>query len=589
MLKKIHKHLIVIFACSAVVLAGIALLTTRKILAQKDSINGTGDDLAKEELKSDSNSPTLTPIPYIAPTPALTPATYYSTTVTKENVNITPSFEFSFPKVNSVVTGIITFKGTVESANKVEFYAIKRGTIDPKKYLGTAIRDKENGDNIWILNYNSKQMPNGDYEIFARVKNVYGSYESKKIPFLIRNEVAMVNPNTNKNSSASSVNSNSSSISTTTSTQAPTTTPTPVPNPTANSDSNKTTNDQLTTGNQSQLTTNSNNQTDEVSENQENDLKIETASNKEAVEIKLENQTLTQEQEAIKNDNTLTETEKNQKLVLIEQRKQELRKKFISRQELERIYVAEKNGETKNVKQIKELLKEDSDGDGLPDHEEERLGTDPFSADSDEDGFLDGDEVKGGFDPLKYSAGDKSDKIVYQEPKVAGSENDLYEVTAVDYAKKTSQNDDSKSATQSPIVLKGKALPSSFVTLFIYSSDPIVVTVKTNDDGSWSYVLDKELADGTHEVYAAVTDNTGAITAKSKAFAFIKTAQAIEKIGTKENLQTEKRGIIEEKQKEMIVFVVLISITALLLAFASVLLFIKHHLSEQQNLTNVPK
>lgn len=560
MLKKIHKHLIVIFACSAVALAGIALLTTRKILAQT-SIIGTNNDLIKEEL-------TPTPMPYVAPTPTPVPITYYSTTVIKETVNIMPSFEFSFPKVNSVVTGIITFKGTVESADKVEFYAIKKGTIDPKKYLGTAITDKENGDNIWMLDYNSKQMPNDDYEIFARVKNVYGSYESKKIPFSIRNEVNI----------AFSANSNPS----------PTPTPTPISNPTANSDSIKTTNDQLKMGDQSQMTTNLNNQTDSAIENQENDLKVETVSNKEAIEIKLENQTLTQEQEAIKNDNTLTEAEKNQKLALIEQRKQELRKKFVSRQELERIYIAEKNSETKNTKRIKELLKEDSDGDGLPDHEEDRLGTDPFSADSDGDGFLDGDEVKGGFDPLKYSAGDKSDKIFYQEPKVAGAENDLYEITTVEYAKKNIQKKDSMSAAQSPIVLAGKALPSSFVTLFIYSSDPIVVTVKTNDDGSWSYVLDKELSDGSHEVYAAVADNMGKITAKSKAFTFVKTAQAIEKIGTKENFQTEKRGIIEEKQKEMIVFVVLISITALLLAFASVLLFIKHHLGEQQNLTNIP-
>ena len=41
----------------------------------------------------------------------------------------------------------------------------------------------------------------------------------------------------------------------------------------------------------------------------------------------------------------------------------------------------------------------DSDGDGLSDAEEERLGTDPTNPDSDGDGILDGDEVTLGTDP----------------------------------------------------------------------------------------------------------------------------------------------------------------------------------------------
>lgn len=43
----------------------------------------------------------------------------------------------------------------------------------------------------------------------------------------------------------------------------------------------------------------------------------------------------------------------------------------------------------------------DSDGDGLTDDEERRLGTNPFNPDTDGDGISDGDEVRMGLDPLR--------------------------------------------------------------------------------------------------------------------------------------------------------------------------------------------
>lgn len=43
----------------------------------------------------------------------------------------------------------------------------------------------------------------------------------------------------------------------------------------------------------------------------------------------------------------------------------------------------------------------DSDGDGLSDEDERRIGTDPFRKDTDGDGIPDGDEVRLGLDPLK--------------------------------------------------------------------------------------------------------------------------------------------------------------------------------------------
>lgn len=172
----------------------------------------------------------------------------------------------------------------------------------------------------------------------------------------------------------------------------------------------------------------------------------------------------------------------------------------------------------------------DTDGDGISDKEEIRLGLSPKSADTDKDGFLDGDEIKNGFDPLKFSGGDKSDKIVFESPKeVAASagnetagkkENDNR--FRVDTIQLVETGSDGKKATR----FSGKALPNMFITLYIYS-DPIIVTVKTDADGNWTYDLDKELPDGDHEIYVAVTDNVGKISAQSEALPFVKTAQAV--------------------------------------------------------------
>ena len=53
-----------------------------------------------------------------------------------------------------------------------------------------------------------------------------------------------------------------------------------------------------------------------------------------------------------------------------------------------------------------------------------------------------------------------------------------------------------------------------------------IVTVQTEADGSFEYTFSKELEDGQHEVFVAITDNTGSIVAQIEAFTFIKQAQA---------------------------------------------------------------
>jgi len=76
------------------------------------------------------------------------------------------------------------------------------------------------------------------------------------------------------------------------------------------------------------------------------------------------------------------------------------------------------------------------------------------------------------------------------------------------------------------IILKGQALPNSFVTVYIYST-PIIVTVKTDSQGGWQYVLNKELENGDHTIYTATVNNSGNIVAKSNGYLFTKTAAAV--------------------------------------------------------------
>ena len=80
--------------------------------------------------------------------------------------------------------------------------------------------------------------------------------------------------------------------------------------------------------------------------------------------------------------------------------------------------------------------------------------------------------------------------------------------------------------TASKIACRGKGLPDSFVTLYIFSI-PIVVTVKTDAEGNWDYTLDKELEDGSHQVYVGITDVKGKVVVRSNPVPFVKTASAI--------------------------------------------------------------
>ncbi len=188
-----------------------------------------------------------------------------------------------------------------------------------------------------------------------------------------------------------------------------------------------------------------------------------------------------------------------------------------------------------------EKVGKDGDQDGLSDAEEDRLGTNPAVLDTDGDGFSDGDEIRAGFDPLKYSQGDKSDKIIFESPQTTIiRENDSLKDTR--YTVRKIERSRSEKTGQPITKFSGTGLPNSIVTVFVYSN-PIVIVVKTDASGNWSYELDRDLEDGNHEVYVAVTDNIGRVTATSPAVPFVKTAEAI----TMETASAGTQGAIESK------------------------------------------
>jgi len=172
----------------------------------------------------------------------------------------------------------------------------------------------------------------------------------------------------------------------------------------------------------------------------------------------------------------------------------------------------------------------DTDGDGISDFDEITLyKTDPNQADSDNDGFTDGVEIIKGFNPNDAAA---EAVIVYQSPKESAGvvTTQKLQVSEVLPEVELSAND---GVTNVRAVVKGIGLPNSFVTLYVFST-PTIVTVRTEADGTFEYTFTKELEDGQHEVFVALTDNAGAIVAQSEQFTFVKEAQAFTPVDAQE-------------------------------------------------------
>lgn len=215
----------------------------------------------------------------------------------------------------------------------------------------------------------------------------------------------------------------------------------------------------------------------------------------------------------------------------------------------------------------------DSDGDGIPDDIEKRIGTNPAEADTDGDGYKDSEEILNGYNP--FGAGKKEitlspierdiiENIALEQPKANGTEKDTLTVENIkNVALGASEGQPQKN---DGYMISGKAEPNSVATLYIYSDIPVVTTVTTDQYGNWEYHFDQPLEDGSHEIYIAINDNTGKIVNKSKPFAFpVKEAKAVS--------PSDLANLNEGASKGFANMVYLYIFSALILIFFGILAF----------------
>ncbi len=93
--------------------------------------------------------------------------------------------------------------------------------------------------------------------------------------------------------------------------------------------------------------------------------------------------------------------------------------------------------------------------------------------------------------------------------------------------------------------------------------------MKTDSEGNWTYELDKELENGEHGAYVAITDNTGKITGKSEPIAFVKTAEAVTVIPAASAVNAETtRPVTQHRANRDIFLLIAIMVSALAVALA---------------------
>lgn len=464
-----------------------------------------------------------------------------------------PKPVFIYPQEVTVLTGQVEVALGVKDALSVEFYLRRQESLVPID-LGIGVLSSPD---IWKFSWNTISTPNGNYILFPKITNKYGTYLDTEITIQVNNIVVI------EEEKIQTVEEELQSTQQQIEEQAQET-----------SAALEATKEEI------------NKETGTLNEQVENNLNTVVEKVQETAQLEMQINNLGEEKEIIeqkiaRSKSELEEVQEKEIDPLIKDKTEILQGYELEKQEKENQILAFQGKLEENKKEIEKLLKKiteeiveiaesgrkqevrekiqalfngletqvygiekakveiaerlskDSDNDNISDIEEIRLGTNPVNPDSDGDGYIDGQEILNNFNPLNPSP---AEKIIYQDvKKVKPKMTDIYKVERIEMTV--------SGAGQSFLKFEGKGLPNSFVTLYVYSS-PIIMTTKTDENGNWIYILEKPLDEGQHEVYVAVTNNKGEVTARSEVFPFIKTAGAVVALAAPSSLSSEAVGVV---------------------------------------------
>lgn len=442
--------------------------------------------------------------------------------------------KYTDPNIEIIVDSSKPLSGTVNVGVRVALADFIELYVQPKssanqRYLGLA---RKVDTTLWRYALNSKNLPNGEYRIFAKVKNKYGIFSEDSDWVRVYNETITI-------SEQEDIKYQEDAVRVASETTVQTTVLYPTNISSSDSGSSLQTNQVSPEQQLDDLIAAQAEETDstpdEVSEGYNQLVQVYKAELEEALQALAVAYRSTDQNQIDQANNRINR-------IVADITQSAIRasvKEDIIRHTDERIqYLV--NRIKSDVDRTNEIIQkrtgkdasQDSDGDGITDFDEVTIyRTDPRVADSDSDGFVDGVEVLNGYDPTDSTP---EVAVAFESPQDVGVVREdllaVYTIATEDFnaGKEISDNTttSTNAAKKSPVaVITGKALPNSFATLFVFST-PIVVTVRTESDGSWMYRFDKELEDGNHQVYVGITDNAGKIVAKSRPLSFTKQAEA---------------------------------------------------------------
>lgn len=464
--------------------------------------------------------------------------------------------EISFNR-DGDLSGFVDMSITTSPVDKVELFVMQQMAITPQ-FLGLAQKESETK---WKFSWQTKNSPNGDYYLFARLKSAYGTFDAGKQKITVSNtamdvfsdeQVKLIETFNEVDSKLIKITEENISQDDSNTESEVVTYVEPVSSFVEIMDID----DEVRVDVKQLLTA------FRIKLNEK--LSLLAKAKREGSDADLRR--IESDIETLRNEVLQTLPKGVEKKELIEEIST-----YLSQVTFELSEITIKN-EMILRDRIGDAITNDSDKDDVSDYDEVNLyRTNPFSADSDNDGYNDNVEIVSGFDPLDSKT---EAVVVYESPKEVGIvREDLLIVEAVTPIEKVNEDEQPKG------LISGKALPNSFVTLYIYST-PVVVTVKTDSDGNWNYIFDKELEDGEHEVYVGITNNQGKIVAKSNPLPFVKTAEAFAGVTPEASAAT-----IADAEPSLINTDSLLTIASMIvLILGIVLLFLGFHLKREDTI-----